>query len=130
MQNNHFLLDSNIIIALLGDDEKVKEHIIGADTFFVPSVVLGELLFGAYKSRNKEENQRKVYQFVQPDMILVCDGETAEHYARIRYKLRQQGQPIPEHDIWIAALAMQHSLTLVTRDKHFNYIFELRHVTW
>jgi tRNA(fMet)-specific endonuclease VapC len=40
------------------------------------------------------------------------------------------GQPIPENDIWIAALARQHELTLVTRDKHFADVESLVVEAW
>jgi len=44
--------------------------------------------------------------------------------------LRSRGTPIPENDLWIAALAIQHDLTLVTRDSHFRLVKEVRTVSW
>jgi predicted nucleic acid-binding protein len=37
-----------------------------------------------------------------------------------------QGRPIPDNDIWIAAIARQHSLSLITRDAHFREIEGLK----
>ena len=54
--------------------------------------------------------------------ILVCDTETARQYGRIKVELRRKGRPIPENDMWIAAVALQHGLTLATRDAHFDAI--------
>lgn len=48
------------------------------------------------------------------------DEVTAVHYASVRDKLREVGRPIPENDVWIAALAQQHYLSLVSRDEHFD----------
>ena len=41
-----------------------------------------------------------------------------------------KGHPVPENDIWIAALALENNLTLVTRDEHFKKIDELKKVVW
>ena len=53
---------------------------------------------------------------------LPCDFDTARLYGRIKAELRRKGKPIPENDIWIAAAAIQYGLTLVTRDRHFDFI--------
>lgn len=45
-------------------------------------------------------------------------------------KLRLKGRPLPENDVWIAALAMQYALTLVTRDAHFQEVENLQTVAW
>jgi tRNA(fMet)-specific endonuclease VapC len=46
--------------------------------------------------------------------------------ARLRFvQLRRSGQPIPVNDLWIAALCLQHRLTLITRDRHFESIPQL-----
>ena len=42
--------------------------------------------------------------------------------------LRKRGTPIPTNDIWIAALAMQHQLTLYTRDRHFDHLPQLKRI--
>jgi tRNA(fMet)-specific endonuclease VapC len=62
--------------------------------------------------------------------VLACDAETAQHYGRIRNVLLAKGRPIPENDIWIAASARQHGLTLVTRDGHFGSVEDLIVERW
>jgi tRNA(fMet)-specific endonuclease VapC len=44
--------------------------------------------------------------------------------------LKSAGKPIPENDIWIAALSMQHNIPLVTSDSHFKYIKGLNLLNW
>ena len=44
--------------------------------------------------------------------------------------IHKKGHPIPENDIWIAALALENGLTLVSRDEHFKKIDELKKVLW
>ena len=62
--------------------------------------------------------------------MLGCDTQTARHYGQVKNQLRVKGRPIPENDLWIAAVARQHALTLVTRDKHFSDIDDLPTVGW
>jgi tRNA(fMet)-specific endonuclease VapC len=45
-------------------------------------------------------------------------------------RLRTIGRPIPENDLWIAALALQHHLTLATRDQHFQHVARLSLEAW
>ena len=62
--------------------------------------------------------------------VLGCDAHTARHYGQIKDDLRRKGQPIPENDIWIAAIALRHGLTLVTRDVHLSKIDALPLAAW
>lgn len=119
-----FLLDTNIVIAFFAEDEDVLENMQEADEFSIPSVVLGELYFGARKSSNSEQNIQRIDELASNTNILACDIETARHYGRIKLELRQKGKPVPENDIWIAAIAQQHELNVVSRDKHFEYVKE------
>lgn len=55
---------------------------------------------------------------------------TARSYGKIKNQLKVKGSPIPENDIWIAALADQYQLLLITGDKHFNNIEAISIETW
>jgi tRNA(fMet)-specific endonuclease VapC len=59
------------------------------------------------------------------DQVLLPGRQTAEHYARLFVQLKRAGTPIPDNDLWIAALALEHDLTVVTRDQHFQHIPQL-----
>ncbi|MBX3734827.1 MAG: hypothetical protein KF791_19795 [Verrucomicrobiae bacterium] len=63
-------------------------------------------------------------------MLAVVDGDTADPYANIREELRAAATPIPENDIWIAALCRQHQLAVASRHVHFDRVRGLRRVTW
>ena len=125
-----YLLDTNAVIAFLNGEEAIQTFIENADEIFVPSIVLGELYFGAQSSGRIEANLKAVEQFAADRIVLVCDGKTARQYGNVRYQLRLKGRPIPENDIWIAAIAMQHNLTLVTRDAHFREMDGLLAQSW
>jgi tRNA(fMet)-specific endonuclease VapC len=128
--NGRFLLDTNIVIALFADEAIVKDNLAQANEVFIPSIVIGELCFGARKSGRIGANLARVDELVAGSIILVCDAETARQYGEVKNKLRLKGRPLPENDVWIAALALQYALILVTRDAHFQEVKNLQTVVW
>ena len=125
-----YLLDTNIVIALFANDASVMESLTKAEEVFIPSVVIGELFYGAHKSARAKDNLARIDEFASSNLVLGCDMETARIYGDVKNALRIKGHPIPENDIWIAAIAIQHNLTLVSRDRHFNEIESLNVVIW
>ncbi|MBI4672829.1 MAG: type II toxin-antitoxin system VapC family toxin [Chloroflexi bacterium] len=128
--NGKYLLDTNIVIALFANDSAVKDNLAQAAEVFVPSIVIGELCFGARKSARAQANLKRIDEFIANSVVLGCDVETARRYGEIKDALRIKGRPIPENDIWIAAVALQHELTLTTRDAHFDEIENLKVTNW
>jgi tRNA(fMet)-specific endonuclease VapC len=125
-----FLLDTNVIIALFAKEPVVHERLSNADEVFVPCIALGEMYFGAYKSLRIKENLARINEFVLNSTVLACDTDTAKKYGDIKNQLKEKGQPLPENDIWIAAVAQQYDLTLITRDTHFHIIENLKIESW
>jgi|SRR3972149_3393887 len=125
-----FLLDTNIVIALFGNDVSVNMRLEHVDEVFISSTVLGELYFGAYKSSNVKKNISRIDDFALSSAVLPCDADTSRYYGLIKNRLLQKGLPIPENDIWIAAVALQHGLTVVSRDGHFGEVENLKFETW
>lgn len=128
--NGRFLLDTNIVIAIFAKDAGVEAGLVNATEVFIPGIVLGELYYGAHKSYRVTENLAKINEFAANNSILTCDTRTAQEYGEIKNRLRAKGRPIPENDIWIAAIAKQYSLTLVTRDAHFGEVDGLMIEAW
>jgi tRNA(fMet)-specific endonuclease VapC len=124
------LLDTNIVIAIFSRDEAVMTELAKSREIFIPSIVLGELYYGAQKSAHKKENTAVIDKFASANTILACDVDTARQYGKIKESLLAKGRPIPDNDIWIAAIAFQHHLPLVTRDLHFNEIKGLAIKSW
>lgn len=125
-----YILDTNIVIPLFEGEQAIVEKIEKLNEVFIPAIVLGELFYGAYNSAKKETNLERINRFKQQVFILDCDEFTADVYGQIKKGLKDKGQPIPENDIWIAALAKQYQLTLVTRDRHFNRVENLNVEYW
>ena len=123
--NGSLLLDTNVVIALFTGEPAATERFESDDTVFLCVPVLGELRYGALASSRVAENLMRLERFHTPIPVLPCDAGTATHYADIRVGLRKKGKPIPENDIWIAAIARQHRLTLLSRDSRFQQIENL-----
>lgn len=128
--SGRYLLDTNIIIALFASDASVMQSLAQADEVFIPSIALGELHYGARKSGRSQENLGRIEELVTNSTIVECDADTARQYGDVKNRLRLKGRPLPENDIWIAALALQYGLTLVTRDAHFQEVENLQTVAW
>jgi tRNA(fMet)-specific endonuclease VapC len=125
-----YLLDTNIAIALFAQERAIHQQLAGAVETFIPSIVIGELYYGAYKSVRVASNIERIDEFTASNTILEVDTATAKEYGQIKSGLRAKGRPIPENDIWIAAIAKQYGLTLVTRDKHFEEVEGLAIEIW
>lgn len=120
------LLDSVAAIAILND-----KLTLPADTRLnLPIIALGELLAGAAQSTHVDQNRDRVNRFAASCTLLLCDEDTAHHYALIVTELRKKGRPIPQNDMWIAAIALQYDLDLLTRDAHFKEVSNLRIQGW
>lgn len=128
--NGKYLLDTNITIALFANEAIVRNNLAQANEVFIPSFVIGELCYGARKSGRVQANLARVDEFVSSSTILGCDAETARQYGEVKNKLRLRGRPLPENDVWIAALALRHDLILVTRDAHFQEVDNLQVIAW
>lgn len=120
--NGRFLLDTSIVIACLSNEPSAVDRINDADEFFISSTVLGEMLYGAYNSTKVRGNVERINAFLSGAVLLMCDESTSHLYGVTKTELRRKGRPIPDNDIWIATSAKQYSLTLITRDHHFNEV--------
>src|SRR5689334_21984875 len=128
--SGRYLLDTNVVIALWANDATVTHELARAEEVFVPIIVLGERYYGAQKSAWSGTNIARIDGFAARNSILVCDLATAQQYGQSKNALRAKGRPIPENDLWIAAVALQYNLTLATRDDHFREIDGLTTVNW
>ena len=91
---------------------------------------LGELLYGAYNSAFESKSLEQIEDFLNICAILGPGERTAHYCGRTKADLARQGKPIPQNDIWIAALALEHSLPLATRDRHFSFVPGLAILPW
>lgn len=123
-------LDTNRYTDLCRGDDSVVETVEMADEVWLPFIVVGELRAGFAVGSQGPRNEAALRRFLlKPGVhVLYADDQTTHHYANAYRQLRKQGTPIPTNDMWIAALVLQHSLTLYARDTHFDVLPQLNRI--
>ncbi len=129
MAGNNVLLDTVIVAAYLNREQSIRDK-IDTVNIHLSSITIGELFYGAYKSNKIASNIQRIREIEPISTIIVCDAITGDYYGQIKQSLKRKGRPIPENDIWIAATALQHGLTLISRDAHFSEVDGLDLATW
>jgi len=128
--NGEYLLDTNIVIALFAQDQSVIMRITQAESILIPVIVLGELYFGACQSARSQENILRIQTLQNQVPTVNVNQQTTLEYGQIKANLKKKGRPVPENDLWIAALAKQHGYIVVSRDKHLLSIEEIQTEVW
>ena len=124
------ILDTNALSAAADRDPGALEVVAMAERLAVPVIVLGEYRLGISQSRRRTEYENWLREWVEAVTVLNIDEETTRHYAAIGLELKRSGKPIPANDLWIAALCRQHSLPLISRDRHFDLVRGLERIAW
>lgn len=93
-------------------------------------IVLGEFRYGIMASRHRKTYDEWLKIHLRDFDILAISTETTLPYASLRATLKRLGRPIPANDAWIAALAMQYGLPILSRDEHFDALPDVRRVGW
>ena len=124
------ILDTNALSGAADGDPGALEIIAGAERIAVPVIVLGEYRLGIAQSRHRKEYEEWLQEWVAAVTVLDVDRETTYQYAKIGLELKKIGKPIPSNDLWIAALCGQHSMPLLSRDRHFAVVSGLNRLDW
>lgn len=114
-----FAVDANAYVAFAAGEPEALSLIGEAEVVYLPSVVLGELLFGAANSGRAERNRELVLGFAAECVPVDVTPAVASRYATVRLSLKKKGKPIPENDLWIAATCLELQIPLLTADAHF-----------
>jgi len=124
------ILDTNALSAI-ADGAAELEPILGRTReLAIPVIVLGEYRYGIAQSRSRARYELWLSELSANCRILRVDEDTASEYAILRVELKRAGHPIPANDAWIAALARQHSMPIVSRDRHFDYVPKVKRLSW
>ena len=124
------ILDTNALSALLDKDAALLEAIRESRELALPVIVLGEFRFGISVSRRRNEYLAWLRRDLSLFRVLPVVEETSVYYATIRSELKAGGSPIPANDAWIAALARQHRMPIVSRDTHFDKVKNIERLGW
>ena len=111
-------------------DPALKPILSQVSELAIPVVVLGEYLYGIAQSRNRARYEKWLSGVIADCRVLRLDEETAAEYAKLRGERKRQGLRIPANGIWIAALARQHAMAVLSRDEHFDFVPKLRRIGW
>ena len=120
-------LDTNRYTDLMHRQADVVRIVESADEIMMPFAVLAELRFGFRYGSKADVNVRVLSAFLQRPAVRsqFPDDDTIVVYAELANELRRIGRMIPNNDLWIAALCVQHGFTLYTRDRHFEHLKRL-----
>lgn len=127
MSGKSILVDTNIVISHLRGDEAITS-LFESKKVLIPSIVMGELYVSVYLSTITEKQDvrlQEIDKLIDLFEIIFVDTSISKVYGQIKAELKLKGTPIPENDIWIAAIARQLKLQLISRDKHFGYVQRL-----
>jgi predicted nucleic acid-binding protein len=124
------ILDTNALSDFFAGHANIGPIIEKESVLYLPVIVLGEYRFGLLGSKKAKEITPRLNALAASAHILNVDAETTLHYAELRHQLKMAGTPIPENDVWIAALCRQHRLPLLSRDGHFDNVQGLTRVGW
>lgn len=116
------ILDTNALSAWADGFATVQAPLRSARRLVVPSIVLGEYYFGIRQSSRRRRYEDWLRRYASMADIAAVTHATAAIYAAIRLELKRSGNPIPPNDLWIAALARQHALPLLSKDTHFDRV--------
>jgi predicted nucleic acid-binding protein len=124
------ILDTNALSAFVDGDPAVGERLAGRERVAIPVIVLGEFRYGVAGSRHRAKYEAWLDEHLHDFEVVAVTDSTAIVYARLRVALKKTGRPIPANDAWIAAIALEHRLPVLTRDEHFDAVPGLRRVGW
>jgi predicted nucleic acid-binding protein len=124
------ILDTNALSAFADGDADVGNVLRRQSRAAIPVIVLGEFRYGIAGSRHRSTYETWLDAHLSAFQVLPVTDETAVAYAALRVRLRRAGKPIPANDAWIAALALQHSLPVLSRDRHFDGVPGLQRTEW
>ena len=124
------ILDTNALSAFVDGDASVGEILRHQARAAIPVIVLGEFRYGIAQSKHRATYEAWLQSQLPRFDILAVTEETGVAYAALRVALKRSGRPIPANDAWIAALALQHQLPVLSRDAHFDVVPGLKRKSW
>jgi len=124
------MFDTNALSAFVDGDSAVGDILRQQARAAIPVIVLGEFRYGIASSRHRATYELWLVKHLPRFDVLSVTVETTIAYAALRVTLKKSGQPIPANDAWIAALAMEHRLPVLSRDTHFDAVPGVQRISW
>jgi tRNA(fMet)-specific endonuclease VapC len=124
------ILDTNALSAFVDGAAEVGNVLRRQARAAIPVIVLGEFRYGIAESRQRAAYEAWLESQLSHFEVLPVVEETTIAYAALRVAVKRLGRPIPANDVWIAALALQHRLPVLSRDEHFDMVPDIERRSW
>lgn len=123
----NLLIDTSAYSALQKGSVAIKKILESADQIYIPTIVIAELKAGFAFGDKKTVNEGLLDKFISDPAVSVVniDETTPDIFAEVYAQLRNKGRAIGQNDLWIASLALQYQLPLLTLDAGFASIKQL-----
>lgn len=124
------IVDTNALSAFVDGAESVGKVLRRQSRAAIPVIVLGEFRYGISTSRHRSAYEAWIDSHLGLFDVLDVTAETTMAYAAVRSGLKRAGRPIAANDAWIAALAIQHRLPVLSRHTHFDSVPGVTRMHW
>jgi tRNA(fMet)-specific endonuclease VapC len=124
------ILDTKAISAYLDRSPEAVEIVSEAREIAIPVILAGGSFSVSPGRATRRRTNRSLQRMLDRCTVLGIEIETTRRHAAIRPELKAAGKPIPANDEWIAALSRRHSMTVMSRNSHFDFVGGLRRRTW
>ena len=129
-----YLLDCNHLSAAIRKVSTVRDRIHrerkAGNRFISCYPILCELEAGSQQTARPEDNRRRLTQLQRHFRLWQLDSDTARFYGEVFIELRDKGRVLSQVDMMLAALARQHKLMILTSDRDFEALSDIRIGNW
>ncbi len=118
------ILDTSAYSAAGRGHPQIVAALHTTESILLPTVVIGELLYGFYKGRHTQVNEQALRDFMSQARVSIVpvNFATAEQFGALKFRQVASGQTVTENDLWIAAVCLQLNQPLLTLDSDFERI--------
>lgn len=124
------IFDTNALSALAAREPSLLALLDGANGLALSFITVAEFRFGLLGSNRPEAGLQFLQGLVAAIPVLFPDAGTLTRYAEVADALKRIGRPIPQNDMWTAALALQYARPVLSKDRHFDFVVGLQRVDW
>jgi len=126
--SRRYLIDTCVLIDVIGRRARIPLKVEKGDIVFLSTIAIGEFKVGLDSTRRGRRDRDVLSDFLRlPNVVqITITTATTDLYAKVFRSLRAAGTPIPVNDIWLAAQALEHGAVVVSSDRHFQSVANLR----
>ena len=128
----NFLVDTSTLIEIENNNEVVVKGLerlrnnTPQASLYISIFTYSEFYYGIINK--SEKNKHKVVERLNDYPLLNTTRKTAIVFSELLHSVKKKGRIIPHFDLFIAALAIENDMMLITGDNHFKEIPELKSI--